>query len=190
MESPETKSPTISLIFYIPRTSNSTFVFSTETHTTGNILDFVMRPSSVSVVTSATVVSLLTDHHVVTSATVISLLTDHHAVTSATVISLLTDHHAVTSATVVSLLTDHHAVTSAKVVSLLIDHHVVTSATVVFLLTDHHAVHCTLQTPKQNGRKKHVSYRKYAAINSTKCRSDVEVLHLITSPCNNIADHV
>ena len=49
---------------------------------------------------------------------------------------------------------------------------VVTSATVGSLLTDHHAVHCLLQAPKPDRTKKQISYRKYAAINSTKFRSD------------------
>ena len=60
--------------------------------------------------------------------------------------------------------------------------------TVGSLLTDHHAVHCLLQAPKPDRTKKQICYRKYAGINSTKFRSDFELIHLVTSPCNNIAD--
>ena len=80
------------------------------------------------------------------------------------------------------------AVTSVTVGSLLTDHHVVTSVTVGFLLTDHHAVHCLLQAPKPDRMKKQISYRKYAAIISTKFISKFELSYLVTSPCNNIAD--
>ena len=52
---------------------------------------------------------------------------------------------------------------------------VVTSVTVGSLLTDHHAVHCLLQAPMPDRTKKQISYRKYAAINSTKFRSDFEL---------------
>ena len=63
---------------------------------------------------------------------------------------------------------------------------VVTSVEVGSLLTDHHAVHCLTQAPKPDRKKTHVSYRKYAAIDTTKFRS--EQSHLITSPCNDIDD--
>ena len=63
---------------------------------------------------------------------------------------------------------------------------VVTSVVVVSLLTDHRGVHCLLQAPKPDRKKKHVSYWKYAATDSTKFRS--ELSHWITSPCQNNAD--
>ena len=65
---------------------------------------------------------------------------------------------------------------------------VVKSVTVGSLFTDHHAVHCLLQAPKSDRTKKQVFFRKYTAINSTKFKSDFELSHLVTSPCNNIAD--
>ena len=61
-----------------------------------------------------------------------------------------------------------------------------TSVEVGCLLIDHHAVHCLLQAPKPDRKKKHVSYRKYAAIDTTKFRS--ELSHLITIPCNDVDD--
>ena len=53
----------------------------------------------------------------------------------------------------------------------------------------HRSPRCALHTPCTNAesKEKQVSYRKYVAINSTKFRSDVELSHLLTSPCNNIA---
>ena len=65
---------------------------------------------------------------------------------------------------------------------------VVTLATVGSLLIDQHAVHCLLQAPKPDRTNKQVSYRKYAAINSTTFRSDFELSHLATRTCSNIAD--
>ena len=61
-----------------------------------------------------------------------------------------------------------------------------TSVEVGSLLTNHHAVHCLLQAPKPDRKKKHVSYRKYAVIDTTNFRS--ELSHLIISPCNDIED--
>ena len=58
-----------------------------------------------------------------------------------------------------------------------------TSVEVEFLLIDHHAVHRLLQAPESDRKKKHVSYRKYAAVDSTQFRT-----HLLTSPCRNMAD--